>query len=97
MDLPAAPHGTDEQALALRGFGVNREEPACVSAPAGRRPRDFATPPTKNTLLTMLCEAGKRLLDLPPRGSKSDGSYLSQSIASDKNGAKIRNIFGING
>jgi hypothetical protein len=45
----------------------------------------------------MLCEAGKRLLDLPPRGSKSDGTYLSQSIASEKNGAKIRNIFGING
>jgi hypothetical protein len=66
-----------------------------------RRPRavapEISQPPTKNTLLTMLREAGKRLLDLPPRGSKSDGTYLSQSIASEKNGAKIRNIFGING
>ena len=39
--------GPGEQALAWRGVGVNRKEPASVSVTAGRRPRDFTAPLTK--------------------------------------------------
>ena len=43
-DCHPLPFGSVEQALIWRGVGVIRKEPASVSVPAGRRPRDFTTP-----------------------------------------------------
>lgn len=43
------PGGSGEQALAWRGVGVNRKEPASVSVPAGTPSQRFHSP-TQNAL-----------------------------------------------
>ena len=87
------PGGSGEQALTWEGVGVIRKEPASVSVPAGPPSQRFHSPTTKNALPPIFCEAGNKPLDFSPRSSKSDDSYLSQSIPSEKNSANIKNLF----